>query len=147
MQKIFRVILVLAAILTLYIYIKARSWYALDKEFSSSYRQDKYAQALIIAKRQLQAAEDVPFFNRFYEPPTLNNLARAYQSQEKFAEAEFCYKRALKLAEQRYGKYGFRLINILENMAKFYKELSNEEEAQRLLERAKRIKAMNKQEP
>lgn len=142
-KTIVRVILAIALVLALYTYIKVKSWEKLEKEFATFYEQDRYTEATTIAQGQLKVAGEIPFFAKFYIPPSLNNLGRIYHARGKYAEAEPYYKLSLKMAESALGENNIKLTVILENMAKFYKELGNEEEAQKLLKRIEAIKAAN----
>jgi len=142
MKAVIRIILVIAVILAVYIYIKTMSWHKLDREFDAFYEQGKYTEAGVIAKRQLQCAEEILFLSHFYIPPSLNNLARVCHMQGRYAEAISYYKRALKMAEAALGQYNLKLVIILENMSKLYRETGDKQEAQKLLERAEKIRSI-----
>lgn len=141
---IFRVILVIVLIFTLYTYIKYNAWKTSDAEFNVLYEQDKYDQAATAAQRELISAQEMLFFGKFCIPASLNNLGKVYQSQKKYAEAESYYKRSLEMAGAALGENSVEAAAVLENTAKLYKETGRQEEAQRFFERAQKIKELFK---
>jgi tetratricopeptide (TPR) repeat protein len=139
-KAVIRVIVIMALIFAVYIYIKYNVWKTADKEFNILYEQDKYDQAAIVAQKELTSAEEIPYFSKFYIPPSLNNLGEVCQSQKKYVEAESYYKRSLEMARLVLKENSIEIATVLANMEKLYKETGKPEEAQKLFEQTQRIK-------
>ncbi len=71
----------------------------------------------------------------------LNNLAILYDTQKNYDEAERLYKRALSIWEKSLGPEHLYVAANLENYAALLRATDRKSEADRLLARAKMIRA------
>jgi len=136
--------LALCVLAAIYIYMRTKSWSDLDRQFNAFYQQEKQEEALATAKKQLKAAQDIPFLNKYYVPPSLNHQGMIYQLRGEYPQAEVYYQQALKTAEAALGAESIKLVTVLENLARFYRETGNPGEADKFLRRADRIRAMKR---
>jgi uncharacterized membrane protein len=92
-------------------------WKTLNDEVKSLHRQGRYDQAVVVAKKALQMAEQTVGPNHPAVAESLNNLAALYQAQGQYAEAEPLYKRALAIQEKALGPENPAVAATLGNMA------------------------------
>lgn len=77
-----------------------QEWRQLNQEVMSLYKQGKYEQALIVAKKALAMAESKAGKGHPDVASSLNNLAELYRAKGDYAQAEPLYKRALTINEK-----------------------------------------------
>ena len=78
-------------------------WKTLNSEFMSLFKQGRYDQALVVAKKAFQVAEQAVGPNHPDVATNLNNLAGLYYTQGQYAEAEPLYTRSLAIREKAFG--------------------------------------------
>jgi tetratricopeptide (TPR) repeat protein len=116
-------------------------WEALTGEVMKLYSSGDYAQAVTVAKRALQVAQQNDGPDHTNVALSLSNLAEIYEAQSEYAKAEQLYKQSLEILEKKFGKDDPFLAPTLLNMASLYNNIGREDEADRLMERANNIQA------
>jgi tetratricopeptide (TPR) repeat protein len=78
-------------------------WKDLNIEVVKLVQEGKYTDAVKVAKRSLEIAEETFGSDHVKVALSLNNLATLYRIQGKYTEAESLYKRALAIWEKAFG--------------------------------------------
>jgi len=82
------------------------------------HQKGQHEQAIVVAKRALEVAEDGYGPNHANVGRSLNDLGSLYQTQHRYAEAEPLHKRSLAILERALGPnhpyVGTSLANIAE---------------------------------
>ncbi len=89
----------------------------LSAQVAKLYNQDKYDEALPLAKRALELGERAADQDQLAIVGHLRNLAEIYIAQKKYASAEPVYRRALSIYEKKYGKDDLKLCPTLNRLA------------------------------
>ena len=119
-------------------------WKTLGQEASTLYRQGKYDQAVVVAKKALEVAE------REFGPEhpdvatSLNNLAGLYHAQGQYAAAEPLLKRSLAIWEKVLGPEHPDVATSLENISALYTKMGKTEETKMLADRAAKIRELKR---
>lgn len=137
---IIRVFLAIAVVVAAIFFIQAQRWNGLASEYERFYDASKYDDAFAVVKKQLQIAESMFFFGRYFIPFSLNNLGNIYYGKNKFPEAEECYVRAVSAAESVFGTRSQKLLPLLENLVRLYKTVDKQEEMQASIDRIELLK-------
>ncbi len=119
-------------------------WTTLNDEAASLHRQGRYDQAIVVAKKALEVAEQTEGPDHPDVATSLNNLAWMYYIQGRYAEAEPHFKRALAIREKALGPDHPDVAQSLENLAKLYRATDRAKEAEALEKRAAAIRAIKR---
>jgi len=115
-------------------------WQSLNQQTIELHRAGHFDQAIVMARKALDVAE-----NKFGpEHPdvatSLNNLALLYDKQGQYAQAELLHMRALTIREKVLGPYHPEVATSLNNLAFLYKMQGQYAQAEPLYKRALTIK-------
>lgn len=114
----------------------------LTQEVLKLYNENKYIEALPLAKRCLELREKALGRNHELVATALNNLAGIYIGLKRYSDAEPLYKLSLTILESKFGKDSNYLTNTIENLALTYFAQRNNGEAEKLYLRALAIKEL-----
>lgn len=113
---------------------------ALNAKIVELSRAGKYAEAVPLAQRQLEAAEKAHGPVHRDVAAALNNLGQLYASLGRDAEAEPLYKRAIAIMEKAAGLDSADIAAELTNLAALYQRAERYAEAEPLFRRALAIR-------
>ncbi len=117
-------------------------WKTHSDEAMSLYRQGHYDQAVEMAKKALQVAEQTEGPNHPSVAAPLNNLATMFSTQGQYVQAEPLYNRSLAINEQALGPDHPNVAQDLEDLAALYRKSGREKEAEAPEKRAAAIRAI-----
>jgi tetratricopeptide (TPR) repeat protein len=103
-------------------------------------RNNLYEEAEPLYKRALEIREKTFGPDQRSVVPSLNNLARLYQTRGKYAEAEPLFTRSLEITEKNLGTDHPEVLTIIENLAKCRRDMGKLDEAENLDTRAKKLR-------
>ena len=119
-------------------------WKTLNQEAMTLYRQGRYDQAVVVAKKALEIAERDLGPNHPAVAASLNNLAELYRAQGQNALAEPLYKRSLAIHEKTLGPNHPSVATSLENISALYTKMGKTDEAKKLTDRAAKIRELKR---
>lgn len=112
----------------------------LNAEVLRLYREGKFDEALVPARRVLEIREKALGPDDMAVASALNNLAAIYAQKGKGGEAETLLRRSLAIAEKRAGPESDFAADVASQLGRLRLEAADYKEAKPLLERALRAK-------
>lgn len=100
---------------------QSSEWKTLNQEVSTLYRQGKYDQGVVVAKKALEIAERDHGPEHPIVATSINNLAEFYRAQGQYAAAEPLHKRSLAIREKALGPEHPDVGGTLNNLAELYR--------------------------
>lgn len=113
--------------------------WGMNCQLSSLYRQERYAEALILAGETLTITEETLGPNHRNLATALINIGRIYQAQGRHAEAEPLFTRSLAIYEEALERDHPAVATLLGYIAKSAGEMGKNDEARKLTTRVKEI--------
>ena len=124
-------------------YSQKATYDQLNKQLAALYKKGQVDDAIKIAEKALQVAEETFGEKHPYVSASLNNIALLYLSQREYDKAESYYERSLKIAEELLGENHPRLIDILEKMAQCCEAMGKYDKVDVIEDRIGDIEDMN----
>jgi TonB family protein len=108
----------------------------LSRQVLALFNEEKYGEALPLAKRALEIQERVLGSKHELVATSLTNIAEIYIAQKNYGEAESLYKRALSILENKWGAESDKLVTPLQRLALIGFAHGNFGEAEKRYQRA-----------
>jgi len=119
---------------------QSTEWKTLDQEVSTLYRQGKYDQAVVVAKKALELAERESGPDHPTVAQSLHILAGLYHARDQYAAAEPLYKRSLAIREKALGPDHPNVATSLNYLAQLYYQRGQYAAAEPLFKRSLAIR-------
>ena len=114
----------------------ATQWSNLHKQAKSLREKGQYDQALVVAKRSAEVAEERLGPDHTSLAVSLNDLAFTYQNLGQLSKAESLYMRALTINEKAFGSDHPKVALSLNNLALLYRAQAQYAQAESLYKRS-----------
>ena len=124
-------------------------WQRLNAEIMKLSREDKYLEAIYVARNSIKLAEKTFGAQDPRVAASMNNLATLYRIVGRYDDAETYYIHSLTIRENALGPQHRHVANSLNNLAGLYRAQGRLEEAELLYLRALKIrkKALGPEHP
>jgi len=107
-------------------------WNNLNNEMLTYVHQGKAEQAIVVAKKALDMANQLFKNDAAMLSVGLTNLAGAYQLHKEYDKAEYYYKKSSDLLIKSFGKNHPLVLDSLKNLAHMYEAADRSEDARRI---------------